>query len=350
MGIQIIDLFSGIGGFSLALKKISTTVCYCDIDPICRQVLMKNMNKEKLDKAPIYEDVSKLPLNQIRKLKPTMVTGGFPCQDISVANPNGEGLSGARSGLFKHILDVVDKCPSISIVFMENSSNIVNSGYDYISDEFKKRGFMIKYTLINASDVGALHKRLRWYCLCVKTSYKKTLPLIPKEEIKFNWKCYSKYEYVLPVTSVQHKKQQVLRNAMLGNSIVPQCCRHAWNTLVSGMYGMYGMPGMRKLSGMPQDNEYVPCKAIKKREVLKLVLSDGVKTITKPAWATPCHTFWNIYSHLTERGSRVLSNQSYYYTKSSVPSKDKKAYYTKYTTNPLFVESLMGYSKNWTKL
>ena len=337
MALRILDLFSGIGGFSIALHSIAKTVGYCEIDDNCRKVLEKNMRLGNLDKAPIFHDVTKLSKQDLQQIKPNMITAGFPCQDISVANPNGKGLDGEKSGLFSEIIRLVDLDPNIKYVFMENSSQIIDKGYDYIASQFRMRGFVVKYTLLRASDMGAVHKRLRWYCLCYKAGSDKVLKqfIIPEEYLKFNWINWKKYKTVIPISSKQHKMRNLVRCKMLGNSIVPQCCMHAWNTLIHDKGKV----------------DYVRSTPYNQRSArLDLVFTDGHNTIVKPLWATPVHSIWHNYSHLTSRGSTLLSNQSYYYEKAETHLLDKLQHYNKYITNPVFVECLMGYTKGWTKL
>ncbi len=102
MTLRVLDLFSGIGGFSYAFKSIAKTVGYCDIDPICQKILTANIQKNNLENAPIFDDVSKLTLTEINKLSPNMITAGFPCQDVSVANPNGLGMKKVKKHLYSN--------------------------------------------------------------------------------------------------------------------------------------------------------------------------------------------------------------------------------------------------------
>lgn len=336
MQLRTLDLFSGIGGFTFALKglKGTSTVAYCEIDENCRNILKTRMSHGDIHSAPIMADIQLLKGDDLHQLEPNMITAGFPCQDISVANPCGKGLKGEKSGLFNHIIRLVDEYPHIDVILLENSSHIMNSGFDTINQQFKKRGYIVNYVLLRASDVGAHHKRLRWYCLCYKPHAIAMLQPIACTNINYDWEKYRSYNTVVKIKSKTHKKQLLLRCMALGNSIVPQCCMYAWNLLISKTHvnGSASIP-------------------YKKSKDLKLIFDDGRKQIIKHAWATPAHSVWNVYSHLTERGSRVLSNQSYYYTgMAKLPIHEKVSHYREYITNPSFVESLMGFPCNWTKL
>jgi site-specific DNA-cytosine methylase len=330
--LRVLDLFSGIGGFAYSLKDVTTTVAYCDIEETSRNVLQKRMERGNIHTGHMFTDVKAITQEDMMKLKPNMITAGFPCQDISVANPCGKGLKGEKSGLFKHILRLIDIYPHIDVVFLENSSHIIDAGYKTIHNSFKKRGYIVKYVLLRASDVGAYHKRLRWYCLCYKPHAIKLCSPIRTQKIKYNWDNYQKYNTVVKYKSKEHKRALITRCGLLGNSIVPQCCMYAWNLLID-----------------PKFKSASIAEPLASPKLLDLTFFDGTKKITKTAWATPAHSIWNIYSHLTERGSRVLSNQSYYYNKMTKHLPEEKPnHYREYVTNPEFVECLMGYPQGWT--
>lgn len=329
-----LDLFSGIGGFSYALKGISKTVAYCEIDPACQAVLKANMARRIIHKAPIFDDVTKLtkPALGIQ-----MITAGFPCQDISVANPGGQGLKGKRSGLFREILRLIDSMPSIQLVFLENSSRILKAGYKTLRNTMQRRGFEVKYTLVRASDVGALHKRLRWFCLCYKPGPGARRLIRQHKNTRlsgFKWAAAKRMAKVKRITGRHQKAALVERCKMLGNSIVPQAALCAWNTLAHAIR-------------TNSKDEYLPpmVATSRPRARMGLVFTDGKKTIKKDMWATPVHSVWHNYTRLTERGSRLLSNQTFYF-EGRIPRSE----YNQYTANPGFVECLMGYPQGYTKI
>jgi DNA (cytosine-5)-methyltransferase 1 len=96
----MVDAFSGIGGFSLALGPVARTVAYIDNNPGANAVLASQIQKGALDAAPILQDITTVSKRHLPVDRIDIVTAGFPCQDISALNPNGRGLSGERSGLF----------------------------------------------------------------------------------------------------------------------------------------------------------------------------------------------------------------------------------------------------------
>ncbi len=329
MTLRTLDLFSGIGGFSHALNSIATTVAYCDIDSYCRKVIQKNIKLNYLDDAEIFEDVTKLTKDQLNHLKPNMITAGFPCTDISAANPNGKGLKGERSGLFKSILKIIDDLDqSINIVFLENSPRIVDKGFTYLKKEMVKRGFVVYYCLLEAKDVGAFHRRKRWYCLCSRIPL-NILPQIHLE--KHKWQNVYNVPKMLRKDKT-NKKECEIRCGMLGNSVVPQVVQYAWNILTKST--KTGLQDVNPLYSPPSQN---------------IVLYDGKTTVHRDYWATPTHSVWYQYRSLTQRGIGILSNQLYYCESNKIAEKDKMKYSHLYIVNPVFVEMLMGYPKGWTR-
>jgi site-specific DNA-cytosine methylase len=332
--LRSIDLFSGIGGFAYALHNIVATVAYCEIDPICRDVLQKNIDKGNIDKAPIFTDVTKLDYTAIKKLKPNMLCGGFPCQDISAANPQGAGLSGERSGLFLSILELLDNVKSIDVVFLENSPLIIKKGFSFIKKQMMARGFIVKYCLASARDVGAHHVRSRWYCLCFKPTRKLENLQISPRNINFGWsaKASAKIQPVVQMETTRSKLSKALmkRCSMLGNSIVPQSAMHAWNFLINPL------------------NSQINVHQFKKPPKMNIICDDGDTQITCSHFATPCKSCWYICSMISDRGTRVICNQLFY-DRNTIINGNKKEIYKSYTSNPIFVEYLMGYPKNWTR-
>lgn len=92
---RVLDLFSGIGGFSLGLERTGgfETVAFCEIDPFCRRVLAK-----RFPGVPCSEDITS---REFSEGEADVITGGFPCQDISYAGA-GAGLAGERSVSQRH--------------------------------------------------------------------------------------------------------------------------------------------------------------------------------------------------------------------------------------------------------
>jgi DNA (cytosine-5)-methyltransferase 1 len=105
--LKVLDLFSGLGGFSLGLERTGgfETAAFCEIDPFCRQVLAKHWPGVKQ-----YDDIRKLTGAQLRAdgISVDAICGGFPCQDVSLAGKRG-GLEADRSGLLHPFQDTFYK-------------------------------------------------------------------------------------------------------------------------------------------------------------------------------------------------------------------------------------------------
>lgn len=148
------SLFSGIGGLELGLERaLGARVAWqVEIDPFCRRVLTKHWPD-----VPKHEDVRSVSSANLPRVD--LICGGFPCQDISVAG-KGEGLKGARSGLFYEYMRIVrDLRPSV--IVMENVSALRSRGFEEVARELATCGYDAEWDCIPASAVGAPHRRDR---------------------------------------------------------------------------------------------------------------------------------------------------------------------------------------------
>jgi len=154
MKLRVLDLFSGIGGFSLGLERTGhfETVAFCEIDKKARQVLRKHWHD-----VPIFEDVTTLRGDQVGAID--VICGGFPCQDLSLAG-KGAGLEGARSGLWWEFHRLI-KETNPKWVIIENVAAIRNRGLDQVLSSLAQVGYDAEWHCIPASAVGAPHQRDR---------------------------------------------------------------------------------------------------------------------------------------------------------------------------------------------
>lgn len=326
--MKLLDLFSGIGGFSYVFHGSHTTVAYCEIDHVCKDILKSNMDKEFIDTAPIYDDIRTI-IPFVSKLKPQMITAGFPCQDISFANMKGEGIRGTKSSLYKHILNILDNVPSIQVVFMENSPNILNKGYEQLEADFICRGYNIKYAVIAASDVGAPHRRKRWYAIAFRPGV-DLHNMVLHDFVHHDWS----REPVKRVLKKDKSKNTAYnkRCERLGNSIVPHAAVFAWNVLCSG------------------DSQTPQCKPWKPK-LLRLL--DPVYH-TALYFPTPTFTYWGMYTRPYPRGTRCIGNFIYWEQDTYDQARrwceqDRFHIHTCVSINPRFIEWLMGYPRDYTR-
>ena len=161
-----LDLFSGIGGIAYGLQRYVRPVAYCEIDNYCQKVLISRMFAGDLPKAPIWDDVKTLPFGDF-KGRVDIITGGFPCQDISLAGRR-KGLEGERSGLFFEIMRAVDAIRP-KLLFLENVPGITSKGLGEVAGEITFRGYDSRWCSLSAEEVGAPHKRNRWWLLARRT-------------------------------------------------------------------------------------------------------------------------------------------------------------------------------------
>jgi len=157
-----LDLFSGIGGLTKALEGYVRPIAYCENDRYAQSVLLSRMVKAELPRAPIWDDIRTLRAGMLPGFA-DVIYGGFPCQDISVAG-RGEGLEGERSGLFFEIARLVGEIRP-RFVFLENVAAITVRGADRVVGELCKLGYDCRWGILSAADVGANHRRERWWCL-----------------------------------------------------------------------------------------------------------------------------------------------------------------------------------------
>lgn len=161
-----LDLFSGIGGLSIALRDYVRTVAYCENDPYCQSVLLSRMRAGDLQIAPIWDDINNFPTDEIGEID--IVFGGFPCQDISIAK-NGMGLAGDRSGLFFQITRLVNEIRP-KFIFLENVPHITSRGGARVVSEIASLGYDCRWLVISCFSLGAVHERKRWFLLAHSNS------------------------------------------------------------------------------------------------------------------------------------------------------------------------------------
>jgi DNA (cytosine-5)-methyltransferase 1 len=160
--IKVLDLFSGIGGNTLALSGFTKTIAYCEFDKHAQAVLISRMNDGMIPPAKIFSDVKNLCKKDLDDFD--MIVAGFPCQDISCAGKGAGIASGSRSGLFFEIMRIADETKP-KFIFLENVPAIRTRGLNIVLQELTKRGYDCRWTMLSAAQVGAKHKRERWFLL-----------------------------------------------------------------------------------------------------------------------------------------------------------------------------------------
>ena len=196
---KTLDLFSGIGGFSLGLENTGgfETVAFCEFDKHARKVL----NKHWPDKL-IHEDVRTLDGTKY-KGSIDVVCGGFPCQDLSVAGKKKGITAGERSNLYTEMLRIISECLPRYAIF-ENVTGLLTgeSGrwFAKFLYDLAQVGYDAEWHCISASELGAPHHRDRVWIIAY-----------PKRE--------GSQRCVFEGFNLQRKSKQA--HAKLGNRIIP---------------------------------------------------------------------------------------------------------------------------------
>lgn len=133
-------------------------VCAVELDPFARSVLLARQDDGQLPAFPVWDDVTTFDAHPWRGLV-DVVSGGFPCTDISVAG-RGAGIDGEHSGLWAHMARVIrDVRPRF--VFVENSPALVTRGLGRVLGDLAALGYDAEWGVLGAGDVGANHRRER---------------------------------------------------------------------------------------------------------------------------------------------------------------------------------------------
>jgi len=222
--MRVLDLFSGIGGFSLGLRMAGgfETVQFCEIDPYCQKVLAKNFPG-----VPIHDD--------IRSFRPApgsadLICGGFPCQDISSIGKNA-GIDGERSGLWRELHRVISNVrPRYCIV--ENVAALLSRGLGRVLGDLAEIRYDAEWHCIPASHIGAPHRRDRVWIVaypaiqglerCDERPKSRLLPLYQLSPLHAK----ADFPHQLSASAIHGSghgiPHRVDRLRGLGNAVVPQ--------------------------------------------------------------------------------------------------------------------------------
>jgi len=152
-------LFAGAGGGILGGRLLGwRTVCAVEIEPYARSVLLARQDDGTLEPFPVWDDIRTFDGRPWAGLV-DVVTGGFPCQDISCAG-RGAGIDGERSGLWGEMARVIREVRP-RFAFVENSPMLTSRGLHRVLGDLAEMGFNARWGVLGACDAGAPHKRER---------------------------------------------------------------------------------------------------------------------------------------------------------------------------------------------
>ena len=162
-------LFAGAGGGMLGGKLLGwRTICAVERDAYAAQVLAQRQNDGILEVFPIWSDVTTFDGKPWRGII-DVISGGFPCQDISVAG-KGAGIEGERSGMWKEFLRIISDIRP-RFVFVENSPMLTSRGLGVVLGDLATAGYDAEWTCLSAAEIGANHMRDRIWILGHSNDY-----------------------------------------------------------------------------------------------------------------------------------------------------------------------------------
>ena len=161
--MNAVSLFAGVGGFDLALQRNGVeVVASVEIDKKAQEVL-----RRRFPNSTIFGDITEVTGEQLISagFNPDngIITGGFPCQDLSVAGKRA-GLAGKRSGLFWEICRLLDETGAQNFI-LENVPGLLssNNGRDMaaVLEALVKRGYRVGWRVLDAQYFGVPQRRRR---------------------------------------------------------------------------------------------------------------------------------------------------------------------------------------------
>ena len=229
-------LFAGAGGGILGGHLLGwRTVCAVEWEQYPASVLCARQNDKILPPFPIWDDVQTFDGKPWRGIV-DVVSGGFPCQDISAAG-KGAGIEGNKSSMWKHMARIIGEVRP-QYVFVENSPMLTSRGLGVVLADLSSLGFDAKWGVVSAADVGANHLRERIWIRAVCNA--NNTGLQRNEWVRFSGKTRNKSQSSR--LSWWSAEPDVLRVAngiparvdrlkAIGNGQVPLCAATAWELL-----------------------------------------------------------------------------------------------------------------------
>lgn len=164
-------LFAGAGGGILGGKLLGwRTVCAVEVNAFCARRLMQRQNEGHLPPFPIWDDVRTFDGHPWQGAV-DVVSGGFPCQDISAAG-TGNGIDGERSGLWLEMARIIGEVRP-RFAFVENSPMLTSRGLGTVLGDLAALGYDAEWGVLGAADVGANHQRDRIWILAYRDCLRK---------------------------------------------------------------------------------------------------------------------------------------------------------------------------------
>ena len=241
--VNELALFAGAGGSALAARLLGwRTVCAVELDAGARNILLDRQRDGLLERFPIWDDVRTFDGKQWQG-HVDIVTGGFPCQDISQCGA-GAGIDGERSGLWKEMARIIGEVrPRYALI--ENSPMLLNRGFERVLADLAGMGMHARWGVFRASSVGACHHRARLFVVAHTDGAELESVDIPKP-VGFDTKKSRRRQFAraidaaLPAddyASMPRNPDDVARGMdglkATGNGWVPPMACRAWRVLTN---------------------------------------------------------------------------------------------------------------------
>ncbi len=225
-------LFAGAGGGILGGKLLGwNTVCAVEWEQYPASVLCARQNDGLLSPFPIWDDVQTFDGKSWRGIV-DVVSGGFPCQDISAAG-KGEGIDGERSGMWKHMARIIGEIRP-AFAFIENSPMLRIRGLGTVLQDLASLGYNAEWGVVSAASVGANHQRSRmWVVAYSNLPQFKGRGLSSRISTENPFASDSRWWETEPDVGrvANGVAARVDRLKAIGNGQVPLCAATAWNLL-----------------------------------------------------------------------------------------------------------------------
>lgn len=415
--LNALDLFSGIGGISYGLKGLTQPLTFVEIDEKCIQVLKRLFSEKQFGaNVNLVNDVRKTKeiIDTVKGRDVDLIISSSSCVGFSTVGSQ-KGLEHEETLLFLRIFELMDTLHP-PLVFMENVPNILssNDGRDYakILEMFCARGYDLTWGVYSAEDVGAWHRRRRWYCLAVKKDTDVRDFVIGSsdnncvfDDLMSKW-LNGPDDKAHPVEMIEREFKPpgcYQRLKMMGNAVVPQTVRAAFANLYESSSELKDPRCIHRL--VLQDREKRKEGAVKVRSI-----DLGAEHVNFPSYGffdcseqmlyikpPPVKPFEDTTQFLVtldpnlaaemekvsapKKGSKPVTNAVYkdpIVIKKFATPRAKNLYYCRVLThrcirdlgtqlhfaqndrltdeartgivNPCFVEFLMGYPTGWTRL
>jgi DNA (cytosine-5)-methyltransferase 1 len=226
--MRVLDLFSGIGGFSLGLERTGgfETVAFCEIDPFCRRVLKKHWPE-----VPVYEDVRELTAAKLAAdgIGVDVICGGFPCQPFSTASAGKRVAPSLWPAMRALVRDVRP-----SVIILENVAELALRLACAELDGYNARPFRV-----GADDGGADHKRDRWWACAYANDKGELHRPFDAKVARLQEICaglWSAANYARAIRVPDGLPNRVERNRALGNAVMPQIPELIGNAILASLH------------------------------------------------------------------------------------------------------------------